>query len=870
MTGPIKVLIVDDNAFDAELSMRELQRSGGSYEIRFATRESEFRSELAVFAPDVILCDFSFPDFDGLAALEIVSELAPQTPVIFVSGTISEQRAVIAVRHGAVDYVLKQNLARLPHAVQRAVDEAREKARRSAAEAALDSERDQMATLLENVDSALSSYSLRDSTYRYVSPGAQRVYGRPPEAFYRKDDLWKEFVHPDDRATFVAARKRLAASGRVEIEYRAVQPDGAVRWVNHRATVSRDARGEPDCINAVTTDVTERKEQERQLERLGRIRDVFSAVNSAIVRINDPGEISREACRIATEIGGFPFAAVLVVDLAASTGHIEADVGDLPRDAIRRAVDGVARDPAGAPGLFAESLRRAAPAISNDVRAEDNVATEPDALLASGVLAVAAFPFTIDVARKGALILGAREANFFSEDEVELVVGVSNNLGFALELASKRERLEYLAYYDPLTELPNRSLAQDRLKQEIAAAERHGCRLALLVFDIRQFSYVNTTHGEAVGDNVLRLLAARLLDEVGPSRVARVAGDRFAIIVPELRTIDDVTAILSTEGLKLLAEPIRIGDRSFRLTAHVGCAVYPTDGTDALSLFRNADAALQNAKSSDAPYSFYSPELNARLERRLALEARLRHAAAERQFILYYQPKVDLRDRAMTGVEALIRWQDPERPGGLVPPAEFIPALEETGLIVEVGRWAIGEAVRQHHAWLAAGLRAPRVAVNVSPVQLADGRLVQDISNTLAAFDGQPAIDIEVTESGVMANIGEAIDTLRQIRDLGVGIALDDFGTGHSSLSYILQLPLSTMKIDRSFVNGMTTDADKMTIVSTVISLGHQLRLHVVAEGVETDEQAQLLALLRCDEIQGFLIGRPMPADELARLLPPC
>jgi diguanylate cyclase (GGDEF)-like protein/PAS domain S-box-containing protein len=869
MDDPVKALILDDNAFDAELSMRELRRSGGSYDVRFATREHEFRSILVDFAPDVILCDFAFPDFDGLAALQIARELTPDTPLIFVSGTISEERAVIAVQNGAVDYVLKGNLVRLPHAVARAVDQAREKARRCAAEAELDASRERLETLLHNVDSALSSYSLVESRYHYFSPAAERVYGRSADEFYRNGRAWYDFVHPDDAQDFLDAEERLMANGQSEMEYRVVHPDGSIRWVSHRSKVAHDAAGTPIRIDTIGTDITERKEEQRQLDRLSRIRDVFAALNSAIVRITDSSLLCREACRIASAIGGFPIVSVLTVDVNAKVGKVEAVTEEL-ESSSQRVVDAAAQDPEHAGSFFAESLRRGRPVVANDLRAIHSGAAETDALKSAGVGAIGSFPFVIDATRKGALVLGVREQNFFNDEETELVVAITNNLGFALELAAKRERLDYLAYYDPLTELPNRTLAQDRLGQELAAAERRGDHLALLVFDIRRFSYVNTTLGDAAGDEVLRTLAARLRERVGSTRVARVAGDRFAIIIPELRSIRDVTTALSSEGLELMAEPFRVGERELRLTAHVGCAVYPSDGTDALTLFRNAEAALQSAKAADAPHLFYAPELNQRLERRLELEARLRRAAAEHQFVLYYQPKVELRNRTMTSVEALIRWQDPERPNGLVPPGEFIPVLEETGLIVEVGRWAIGEAVRQHHAWLAADLAAPRIAVNVSPVQLADARLVDDVSRALAEFPADSGLDIEVTESGVMANIVDAIETLRQIRELGVGIALDDFGTGHSSLSYIFQLPLTTLKIDRSFINGMTSEPDKLTIVSTVISLGRELRLQVVAEGVETEEQAKLLGLLRCDQIQGFLIGRPMPAEDLARLLKPC
>jgi predicted signal transduction protein with EAL and GGDEF domain len=319
-------------------------------------------------------------------------------------------------------------------------------------------------------------------------------------------------------------------------------------------------------------------------------------------------------------------------------------------------------------------------------------------------------------------------------------------------------------------------------------------------------------------------------DRIGAENVARIAGDRFSILIPELKALKDVMSALGAQGVHLLTEPIDVGGREMQLSAHVGCAVYPADGDDAKTIFRKAEIALKSSKGAAAPYRFYSAELNQRLERRIDLEARLQRAVFEQQFVMHYQPKVELAGRSIVGVEALIRWQDPSRPEQLVPPNEFISVLEETGLIKQVGRWGIGEAVRQHHAWLAAGLAAPRIAVNVSAVQLGDRDLLDDVADALSAYPSNPGLDLEVTESGVMGNVREAIDTLRSIHDLGVEVAIDDFGTGYSSLSYLFQLPISAMKIDRSFIDGMTTNESKMTIVSTMISLGRDLNLRVIGE----------------------------------------
>jgi diguanylate cyclase (GGDEF)-like protein len=383
--------------------------------------------------------------------------------------------------------------------------------------------------------------------------------------------------------------------------------------------------------------------------------------------------------------------------------------------------------------------------------------------------------------------------------------------------------------------------------------------------DLARFSILNNTLGEHVGDEVLRRVAARLRDSVSESRIARVAGDRFALCFPMLDDLRPVTDIVTDEGIRLLELPFAVGDRELHVAARAGCAVFPNDGSDAESLFQNAEAALLGAKSAGTSYRFYAPELNARFASQLDLEARLQRAIEERQFVLYYQPKVDVSTHEVVGFEALIRWNDPER--GLVAPGSFIPLLEQTGVIIPVGRWALTEAARQYEEWRAEGLRVPRIAVNLSTVQLRSDRVVDDVKAAVEMFSHECGLDVEVTESMLMENFDTAIAKLTSIRDLGVNLSLDDFGTGYSSLAYIHRLPLNALKIDRSFIVGMTDDPNKTSIVSTIISLGMALRLKIIAEGVEHEEEARLLQLLRCDMIQGYLFGKPEPPELAARRL---
>ncbi|HZM47691.1 MAG TPA: GGDEF domain-containing phosphodiesterase, partial [Burkholderiales bacterium] len=312
-------------------------------------------------------------------------------------------------------------------------------------------------------------------------------------------------------------------------------------------------------------------------------------------------------------------------------------------------------------------------------------------------------------------------------------------------------------------------------------------------------------------------------------------------------------------------EPFGLQGTELRVAARAGIAIYPVDGEDADTLFKNAEAALKKVRESGEHYLFYAADMNARAAHALSLETRLRKAVQEQQFVLHYQPKIDLATDEICGLEALIRWNDPET--GLVPPMQFIPLLEETGMILEVGRWAIRSALSQRGEWRTAGLTAPRIAVNVSALQLQQRDFPDMVMAAVQQDGGADALEVEVTESLLMKDVQATIAKLSAVRERGVPVAMDDFGTGYSSLSYIARLPINSVKIDRSFIMGMAGGPQEMAIVTTIIALAHSLNLKVTAEGVETGEQSRLLKLLRCDEGQGYLFSKPLPAGEIARML---
>jgi diguanylate cyclase (GGDEF)-like protein len=433
------------------------------------------------------------------------------------------------------------------------------------------------------------------------------------------------------------------------------------------------------------------------------------------------------------------------------------------------------------------------------------------------------------------------------------------------------ERAEYLAYYDVLTGLANRALFHERLEQSVVNANEQGRKLALVLLDIERFKTINDTLGRQAGDALLKDLAVRLLGhaaEVG--RLARIDADHFAVMVPEVQTEEEVARLIEQRVGEVFDPPFRIGNSELRVSAKYGIAMFPGDGADADTLFRNAEAALKKAKASGNRYLFYTQTMNERVAEKLTLENQLRRALDKEEFVLHYQPKVNLQSGKLTSAEALIRWNDPRT--GLVPPGRFIPILEETGLIYAVGRWALRKAIEDYLRWHTAGLVPVRIAVNVSPLQLRDRGFIAEIERAIA-IDAQAAagLELEFTESMIMEDVKHSIATLQAIRAMGVTIAIDAFGTGLSSLGYLAKLPVDTLKIDRSFVNDMTVAPEGLALVSTFINLAHSLKLKVVAEGVETEEQSRLLRLLSCDEMQGLLFSKPVPTEifETRFLAPP-
>jgi diguanylate cyclase (GGDEF)-like protein/PAS domain S-box-containing protein len=427
-------------------------------------------------------------------------------------------------------------------------------------------------------------------------------------------------------------------------------------------------------------------------------------------------------------------------------------------------------------------------------------------------------------------------------------------------------RMSHLAQHDSLTDLPNRTMLNDRLIQAMAMAQRHGKKLAVLNLDIDRFKHVNDTAGHTAGDGLLQSISKRLLACVRHSdTVSRQGGDEFVILLSEVAHAQDA-AVTAEKILAALSEPHDVDQLELHVSASIGIATYPEDGATAEGLLKNADAAMYQAKDCGRNnYQFFKAEMNRHVAECHSLESDLHHALERREFALYYQPKVNLRTGSITGVEALLRWHHPAR--GLILPARFIGIAEESGLIVPIGRWALREGCRQARAWQAAGLAPMGMAINISPVELRAKNFVTGVREILAQTRF-PAryLELEITETFLMQDPISTELVLQELKDMGVRLALDDFGTGYSSLSHLKRFPIDTLKIDCSFVRNLTTDTDDASIVSAVVNMGRSLDMRVVAEGVETHEQYILLKRQNCPEAQGNYFGEPLIPAAIAGL----
>ena len=429
------------------------------------------------------------------------------------------------------------------------------------------------------------------------------------------------------------------------------------------------------------------------------------------------------------------------------------------------------------------------------------------------------------------------------------------------------EMMVYLSHYDALTALPNKALFEEKIKEAIAQNRTTNALLAVLVIDVNGLKNVNDLYSEEVGDRLLKQLAERFAKGMGDTTVlARIGSDEFAVLQTDAEAVEAVFEQARRLSDAASLKPLQINGHTFPVSVSVGMALYQAGDKEAAHLLRDAEAAMYQAKKSDNNCQFYSPETNAQLREILACDADLRGALGRNEFVLHYQPQIDLLTGSVSGVEALLRWNHPAR--GLVSPSEFIPIAEQNGTIVPIGEWVLRTACRQNKAWQEAGLPKVRVAVNLSARQFHHPRLVENVGRILMETGLEARwLELEITESLAVGNEKETIALLHKLREMGIALSLDDFGTGYSSLSQLKHFPLQTLKIDRAFLRDVSNNAENAAMVTGIIGLAHNLCLSVVAEGVETHAQADFLKTSGCETLQGFLFSRPLPAGEAAAFL---
>ncbi|MBD9483425.1 EAL domain-containing protein [Pseudomonas sp. PDM14] len=642
------------------------------------------------------------------------------------------------------------------------------------------------------------------------------ILGYQRDEFGDTPDAWKDRLHPDDRGL---AEQRLRTllderSPHYAGVFRLRHRDGSYRWIHARGQLLFDATGRPQRFIGTAVDITQRRADEESLRQAAA---VFDSTQEGVV-VTDAAQHIVHVNPAFSRITGFTLDEVLGQNpsLFKSGRHDQAFYQTLWHSLEQR-------------GSWSGEIWN---------RRKDG-----------------------DIFPMWQCIRAIHDENGNLSHYVAVFSDIS-------AIKHSQHELDYLAHHDPLTALPNRLLFSERIEQAAQRAKREKIRGALLLIDLDHFKIINESLGHNIGDQLLKLIGERLLIEVEhKATLARLGGDEFGVLSDNCAHAEQAST-LAQRLLDSLAKPFEINGETLFISASIGISLFPDDGTSVEQLLRNADSALFRAKSSGRQtFSFYSQDMTAVAQQRVKLEAELRQALLQDQLRVYYQPIHSLDDRRMLGVEALVRWQHPQR--GLVPPIEFIPIAEDSGLIAAIDAWVLQQACQQMCRWLEQGVTLEFVAVNVSSRLFSRGELDQQVAQVLAKTGLDPArLELEVTESAVMDDPDRAMELLLHLRALGVRLAIDDFGTGYSSLARLKRLPVDKLKLDQSFVHGLPQDNDDAAIARAVITLGKSLGLRVLAEGIETEAQASYLLELGCGLGQGYWFGRPQPVDELLAQLP--
>ncbi len=668
-------------------------------------------------------------------------------------------------------------------------------------------------------------------------------------------------IHTQDNADqFLADEQEIMRSGQplIDKEECVLDAKGNEKWVLATKVPLRNERDEIIGLVGIARDITERKKADILRDGQAQILEMI-ALNAPL------GEVLDRLMRfIEAQLAGI-FGSVLLLDEDGQ--HLRHGAAPSLADAYAKAVDGASIGPKA--GSCGTAVYRRAPVIVTDIMSDPLWEDFRDLAAVHGYRSCWSTPI---LSHQGD-VLGVFAMYSFSvreptSAETRLVDLTTRIAGIAIERKRAEDRIRYLAQHDVLTGLPNRSLLNDRLTQAILQTQRHNPWVSVIFIDLDNFKTINDSLGHAAGDELLKVVAQRMVDCVrATGTVVRLGGDEFVILLVDLPARPDEISATLDRIRAAIAEPVPIDGRALYVTCSMGVATFPNDGSDPEALLMNADAAMYRAKDAGRDNAqFYTAEMNTRIHEKLALQQEMRDGLARSEFVLHYQPQVDMRTGRVFAVEALVRWQHPAL--GLLSPLKFIPLAEETGLIVPLGDWVLHEACRRNKAWQDAGLPPINISVNVSARQFSEKSLIDRVINATRE-SGMAArhLELEITEGLIMQDVDQAVITMKELQRLGVQLAIDDFGTGYSSLNALKTFPVARLKIDKSFIKNLASDDRDKAVAAAVISLGQKLNLRVIAEGVETIEQVAILRENNCDECQGYYFSKPVSFEAIADLL---
>ncbi len=803
---PLHFLFIEDAEDDALLLVDYLQSAGLKFDWQRVDTEQGVVAKLQE-SWDIIFSDYSMPGFSGTRALEIVRQHDPDIPFIFISGAIGEDVAVEAMRRGAQDYVMKGNLGRLLPTVDRELHEAQQRRKHRQADQLL---RKLSLVVTQTTDSVF----ITDPRGRieYVNPAFEKLTGYSAEEIQGKTPA---ILHSGTHdGNFYEQLWQTISSGE---GYKGTfinrRKAGELFYEEETITPLKDEEGNITHFVSTGRDITDRVQIEEAQARLTAILDA----TPDLVAIFD--------------LEGY-------LRYLNESGHhlLGLDVGE---DISRYCMWDL---------FFTDAAQQSVSQVLTAVQ-QHGVWNGETTLRTAKNKELPISQVILGHGRDG--------------DCIEYLSTIARDI-------SERKRfeaeLEHQATHDRLTNLPNRSLLSDHFTSAVKYAQRHDSSVGVLFIDLDNFKRINDNLGHTAGDILLQQIAHRLQGCMRANdTVARLGGDEFIILISELHDPENILDVLNK--LRIAFEhPVIIQTHEVYVAFSIGVALYPHNGTRLDELLRHADTAMYRAKSSGSnQYCFYGSDMNARGHELVSLEADLRQALEQGGFALHYQPQIDLRSGRVAGIGGLIRWQHSIR--GLVPPADFIPHLEKSGMIIPVGEWVLRQACRAHRKWRELGFNDMRISINVSAAQFSDVDLLDKIQRALQdEHMPKRTLELEITENILMRDPVSAAEILEAIHALGVRVAIDDFGTGYSSLAYLKRFPLDALKIDRTFVRDITNDSGNAAIVEAGISLAHKLDLEVIAEGVETKQQLEFLQKHDCDLVQGYYFSRPLPMPELTQL----